>query len=284
MKISMKRLLEWADEEGFGVVSFNITDVWDCLGIIRAAEREHAPVILQMVPPVVDTVGMPYLNGICSAAVESARVPVVYHLDHSVSPAMCFEAIDCGFPSVMIDASGKPLEENMRITKNVVDYAHGKGVFVEGEIGRIRGSGWEGVPFKEGEEFLTRVEDAVRFMQGTGVDSLAVGIGSAHGFYTEKPQLNIERLAEINEAVDTKLVLHGGTGIPEDAVRAAVRNGINKVNVGTCIFHSYMDALRPVLAATDKAHYHDHMFEEAVEAVSVTAAEWIRKTMSNGRA
>lgn len=183
----------------------------------------------------------------------------------------------------MIDASNQSMEENIRITSNVVRYAHPKGVFVEGEIGKIKGSGWEGVAFKEGEEFLTRVEDAVAYVKATGVDSLAVGIGNAHGFYTQEPNLNITRLAEINAAIDTKLVLHGGTGIPEDAVRDAIRNGINKVNVGTTIFHSYMDSLRKTLAATDKAHYSNYMHEEAVEAVAQTAAEWIRKTMSNNR-
>ena len=210
----MKSLLEWADEEHFAVVSFNYADLWTALGILRAAERERAPVILQMVPPVVKNVGVGYLSGIGKAAAEYASVPVVHHLDHSTSPAMCFTAIDAGYNSVMIDASSETLEENIRITKNVVRYAHEKGVFVEGEIGKIRGRGWQGIAFKEGEEFLTRVEDAVTYVQNTNVDALAIGIGNAHGFYTQEPKLNIQRLAEINAAVDTKLVLHGGTGIP----------------------------------------------------------------------
>lgn len=279
----MKSLLEWADEEHFAVVSFNYADLWTALGILRAAERERAPVILQMVPPVVKNVGVGYLSGIGKAAAEYASVPVVHHLDHSTSPAMCFKAIDAGYNSVMIDASSKTLEENIRITKNVVRYAHEKGVFVEGEIGKIRGRGWQGIAFKEGEEFLTRVEDAVTYVQNTNVDALAIGIGNAHGFYTQEPKLNIQRLAEINAAVDTKLVLHGGTGIPEEAVRDAIRNGINKINVGTVILHSYLDALKGTFQNLDKSQYSERVFEDAVEAVSQAASVWIRKTMSDHR-
>ena len=283
MNTSMKSLLEWADEEHFAVVSFNYADLWTALGILRAAERERAPVILQMVPPVVKNVGVGYLSGIGKAAAEYASVPVVHHLDHSTSPAMCFKAINAGYNSVMIDASSETLEENIRITKNVVRYAHEKGVFVEGEIGKIRGRGWQGIAFKEGEEFLTRVEDAVTYVQNTNVDALAIGIGNAHGFYTQEPKLNIQRLAEINAAVDTKLVLHGGTGIPEEAVRDAIRNGINKINVGTVILHSYLDALKGTFQNLDKSQYSERVFEDAVEAVSQAASVWIRKTMSDHR-
>ena len=283
MNTSMKSLLEWADEEHFAVVSFNYADLWTALGILRAAERERAPVILQMVPPVVKNVGVGYLSGIGKAAAEYASVPVVHHLDHSTSPAICFKAIDAGYNSVMIDASSETLEENIRITKNVVRYAHEKGVFVEGEIGKIRGRGWQGIAFKEGEEFLTRVEDAVTYVQNTNVDALAIGIGNAHGFYTQEPKLNIQRLAEINAAVDTKLVLHGGTGIPEEAVRDAIRNGINKINVGTVILHSYLDALKGTFQNLDKSQYSERVFEDAVEAVSQAASVWIRKTMSDHR-
>lgn len=283
MKISMKSLLEWADEEHFAVVSFNYADLWTALGILRAAERERAPVILQQIPTVVNNVGIGYLSGIGKAAAAYASVPVVHHLDHSISPAMCFQAIDAGYDSVMIDGSAESMEENIRMTRSVVRYAHEKGVFVEGEIGKIRGCNWQGVAFREGDDFLTRVEDAITFVEKTGVDALAVGIGNAHGFYTQEPKLNIERLAQINAAVDTKLVLHGGTGIPEEAVRDAIRNGINKVNVGTVILHSYLDQLKKTLCSLERTQYNEKVFEDAVEAVSQAAAVWIRKTMSDHR-
>lgn len=283
MRIGMKNLLQWADEEKFGVIAFNYSDIWDLLGIVKAAEEEHAPIILQQVPPVVESIGIKYLAGMGNAAMDYAMVPIVHHLDHSVSPATCFSAVDSGYPSVMIDASNKSLEENIRITKQVVNYAHAHDVYVEGEIGRIRGSGWEGVAFDEKDEFLTRVEDAVTFTNATGVDSLAIGIGNAHGFYTETPKLNIQRLAEINEAVDTKLVLHGGTGIPEEMIRAAIHNGINKVNVGTIIFNTHLKTLKAQLNSVEEKDFNLHLHDPIIDAVAEVARAWIRTAMANGK-
>lgn len=282
MKISMNQLLQYADEEKFGVIAFNVSDVWDLLGVVKAAELENAPIMVMSVPPHVKNIGVHYLYGMTGAAVETAKVPVVPHLDHSDSIGMCMSAIDCGYKSVMIDASDKPLEENIRITRSVVDYAHRYDCFVEGELGKIRGRNWQGVRTDENKPFLTEVEDAVRFTRETGVDSLAVGIGSAHGFYTETPKLNIARLAEINEAVDTKLVLHGGTGIPEETVREAIRNGINKINVGTCIFTTHMKALKDSLNAKESFDLNQHNC--IIDAVAEIARQWIRVSMSSGKA
>ncbi|HIU34549.1 MAG TPA: class II fructose-bisphosphate aldolase [Candidatus Pullichristensenella excrementigallinarum] len=281
MKITMHELLQWADEEKFGVIAFNYSDIWDLLGIIKAAEAEHAPVMVMSVPPVVENIGIKYLYGMCNAAAESAKVPVVPHLDHSFSPAMCFGAVDTGYRSIMIDASMKSLEENIQTTKKVVDYAHRFDCFVEGELGRIRGSNCEGVVTDESKPFLTEVEDARRFVAETGVDSLAIGIGNAHGFYTERPNLNIRRLAEINEAVDTKLVLHGGTGIPAETVREAIKNGINKINVGTIIFNTHMKTLKASLNSQEEFDLKQHNC--IIDAVAEVAREWIRVSMSNGR-
>ena len=194
---------------------------------------------------------------------------------------MCFGAVDTGYRSIMIDASMKSLEENIQTTKKVVDYAHRFDCFVEGELGRIRGSNCEGVVTDESKPFLTEVEDARRFVAETGVDSLAIGIGNAHGFYTERPNLNIRRLAEINEAVDTKLVLHGGTGIPAETVREAIKNGINKINVGTIIFNTHMKTLKASLNNQEEFDLKQHNC--IIDAVAEVAREWIRVSMSNGR-
>ena len=282
MKISMDQLLQYADEEKFGVIAFNVSDVWDLLGVVKAAEQENAPIMVMSVPPHVKNIGISYLYGMTNAAVETAKVPIVPHLDHSDSICMCMSAIDHGYRSVMIDASDKPLEENIRITKAVVDYAHGMHCYVEGELGKIRGKNWQGVKTDENKPFLTEVEDAVRFVNETHVDSLAVGIGSAHGFYTETPHLDIRRLAEINEAVDAKLVLHGGTGIPAEQVQEAIRNGINKINVGTCIFTTHMQTLKNSLNAKEGFDLDQHNC--IIDAVANVAREWIRVSMSNGKA
>ena len=148
-------------------------------------------------------------------------------------------AIDNNYPSVMIDASKYSLEENIGMVKKVVEYARPKGVHVEAELGKIKGKGIEG-DFKGGD-FLINVEEAITLVKETGVDSLAVGIGTAHGFYEGKPEINFKRLAEVNAAVNIPLVLHGGTGIPEEDIRKAIKNGINKVNVGTIIHCTYMN-------------------------------------------
>lgn len=282
MKITMNQLLQYADEEKFGVIAFNVSDVWDLLGVVKAAELESAPIMVMSVPPHVKNIGINYLYGMANAAVETAKVPIVPHLDHSASVSMCMSAIDAGYRSVMIDASDKPLEDNIRISRAVVDYAHRFDCFVEGELGKIRGRNWQGVKTDENKPFLTEVEDAVKFTRESGVDSLAVGIGSAHGFYTETPKLDIQRLAEINEAIDTKLVLHGGTGIPEETVREAIRNGINKINVGTCIFTAHMKALKDSLNAKEGFDLNQHNC--IIDAVADIARQWIRVSMSNGKA
>lgn len=282
MKITMNELLQWADEEKFGVVAFNVSDVWDLLGVVKAAELERAPIMVMSVPPHVMNIGIKYLYGTTNAAVECAKVPIVPHLDHSASISMCVSAIDAGYKSVMIDASDKPLEDNIRISKAVVNYAHRYDCYVEGELGRIRGKNWQGVKTDENKPFITEVEDAVRYCTETGVDALAVGIGSAHGFYSEAPRLNIQRLAEINDAVDAKLVLHGGTGIPGEMVQDAIRHGINKINVGTCIFTTHMRTLKASLNAKESFDLNQHNC--IIDAVCEVAREWIRISMSNGKA
>lgn len=283
MQANLKTLLQRADEEKYAVIAFNFSDPWDLCGVIRAAEEERAPIMVAAVPPIWSNLGVGLLSGMALAAARSARVPVVPHLDHSNSAALCMDVIDHGLPSVMIDASQHPLEKNISIVRPVVDYAHARGVHVEGELGRIMGTNWEGV-YVDGTEYLTDVGEAVRFVEATGVDSLAVGIGSGHGFYVEEPKLNIKRLSELNAATDAKLVLHGGTGIPEEQVRDAIRNGINKINVGTLIFTTYLDTIKKSLNAIPDRKYPLDIFNEAVAAVAEAARGWIRVSGSGGKA
>lgn len=282
MIANLKTLLQRADEEKYAVIAFNFSDVWDLRGIIRAAEQERAPVMVAAVPPIFANHGIDLLAALGNAAARNARVPVVPHLDHSNSVALCMDAIDHGFPSVMIDASQLPLEQNIATVRPVVEYARARGVHVEGELGRIMGSNWEGV-YVDGQDYLTDVGQAVEFVGKAGVDSLAIGIGSGHGFYVEEPILNIRRLAEINAATPVKLVLHGGTGIPEDQIREVIRNGINKINVGTLIYTSYLETVKKSLNAVADRKYSLDIFNEAVEAVTEAARAWIRLSGSGGK-
>jgi len=237
-KLTFKELLEKAKKGGYAIPAFNINDCWDMTAIIEAAEELRAPVIIATFHRVLKTLSPEIVGAMGNAAIKTATIPVVLHLDHCEDVELCKVAVDNGYTSVMIDGSKLSLEENIKMVKEVTDYAHAKGVFVEAELGRIKGRDFEGI--FEGGDFLIQVPDAVELLKATGADLLAPGIGTAHGFYKGKPEINFKRLEEVNNAVDVPLVLHGGTGIPEEDVRRGIKNGICKVNVGTIIRHVYM--------------------------------------------
>ncbi len=281
-KPTLKELLHDADHGGYAIPSFNYSDLWDFLAIAEAAQEEQAPVMVASNPLVVQAIGADVLGAVGRAVMGKARIPLIHHLDHSFSVEMCKEAIDQGYPSVMIDASKHPLEENIRQVKEVVAYAHPRGVHVEAEIGKIKGKGIEG-DFKGGD-FLVEVEEAKKLVEATGVDSLAVGIGTAHGFYEGVPEINFTRLAEVNEALSIPLVLHGGTGIPEEDIRKAIRYGINKVNVGTIIHCTYMNSLREELNRRGENPYTLDVIKPVKERIKSVIKSWIRTCMANGKA
>lgn len=275
------RLLARADREGFAVPSFNFNDIWDLTAIIQAAEEEKAPVMVQAIPRVMHALGLETGCAMALAAIRQASVPVILHVDHSNDMDFCKKAVDAGFMSVMIDASALSLEENIRQVKEVTDYAHAAGVYVEAEIGRIRGNDVEGV--YEGEDYLARVEDAVKLCSETGVDLLAVGIGTAHGFYKGKPKLHFDRLEQLHSALEIPLVLHGGTGIPEEDLHTAIRNGINKINIGTALRFAYISSLQEQLRdAKPTAHPLDIHAQARVRIKEEVKAA-IRSVMADGR-
>lgn len=275
-------MLARADAEGFAVPAFNYSDIWDFLAIVEAAEELAAPVFISSNQAVVTDIGVELCGAFGAAAMAKARVPLFHHLDHCRSVEVCEAAVDHGYPSVMIDASMVPLERNIGMVQRVVGYAHARGVHVEAEVGRIKGAGYEGG--SGAEEFLARVDEVVRLVSETEVDSLAVGIGTAHGFYQGAPEIRFDRLAEINAAVDTPLVLHGGTGIPEEDVRRAIRSGVVKVNVGTIIHCTYMNAVRAELASRGENAYTLEVMKPARAAVRAVVKKWIRTCMADGRA
>jgi len=260
-------ILRDADSKNAGVVGFNTFNFEEVAWIIEAAEEENVPAII-MLHPEMSYMSMPFdaHAAMTIKLAEKARVPIGLHLDHCENFGEIMKAIKCGFTSVMIDGSKLPFEENVRITKAVVDVAHPMGVCVEGELGRI-GLAANAEDFLD-KKIYTNPADAKAFVEQTGVDSLAIAIGSAHGFYAETPHLALDRLIEINNKIDTPLVLHGGSGIPDDQLTIAGRNGINKLNVGTEYGHLFyvktkeimesglsrrddwmwcMDALKPIM-------------------------------------
>jgi len=278
----LREIIRAADKGGYAIPSFNYSDVWDFLAIVEAAEELRAPVMVASNPLVAETISVDICGAIGVAAMKKASVPLFHHLDHSFTVDMCKAAADCGYPSVMIDASKYDLERNIRDVRSVVEYARPRDVHVEAEIGKIKGKGIEG-DFKGGD-FLVEVEDAVALTEATGVDSLAVGIGTAHGFYEGTPEINFRRLAEVNEAVKAPLVLHGGTGIPEDMIRRAIKNGINKVNVGTIIHCTYMNNMRDELNSRGANPYTLDVVKPVVAKIREVVKAWIRVCMADGKA
>ncbi len=279
--MNLKELLKMADEGGYAIPAFNYSDIWDFLAIVEAAEEEKSPVIISSNPLVVKAIGVDYLAVIGEVSMQLAEVSLIHHLDHSTSFELCAECIKKGYPSVMIDGSTLKLEENIALTREVVEFAHPKGVCVEGELGRIKGKSIEGK--YKGEDFLVNVEEAIQFVKETKVDSLAIGIGTAHGFYDTNPELNFERLAEVNEAIKIPLVLHGGTGIPDEDIKKAISLGINKVNIGTIIHCTYMNSLKEELSKRDKNPYTLEVLLPVKEEIKKVVKERIRVCGSSGK-
>lgn len=278
-------LMKWfrhANENKYAIPMFDYTDLWDMRAALEAAEELHAPIMFATIPKVVMAHGIDILGAIGNTVMDSTELPVFHHLDHANTVELCKQAINVGYPSVMIDASRETLEENIRQCSEVVSYAHARNVVVEGEIGRIKGRDAEGTYL--GDDFLVQVPDAVRLVNETGVDTLAVGIGTAHGFYQGKPEINFKRLAEVNEALDIPLVLHGGTGIPEEDVRKAIRNGINKVNVGTQIRYTYMNEAQKAIVRKGPVTHTVDILMDVRPLIKEEVRKWILVCMADGKA
>lgn len=278
----LKKLMKDADDNGYAIPMFNYTDLWDLSAIIDAAHELHAPIMFASIPKTLNELTPEILGAIGIEIMKKATYPMIHHLDHSNTFETCKAAIENNYPSVMIDASKDTLEENIRKVREVVDFAHPRGVFVEGEIGKIKGRDYEGTYL--GDDFLVRVDEAVRLVKATGLDSLAIGIGTAHGFYEGKPEINFRRLSEVNEAIDIPLVLHGGTGLPEEDVKRAIKNGINKVNVGTEIRVTYMSNVYKKIGEKGVNTHTIEIMHEVRKEISKVVKKWIKVCMADGKA
>ncbi|MCL2639425.1 MAG: class II fructose-bisphosphate aldolase [Phycisphaerales bacterium] len=228
---NVKTIVRCADENGFAALAVNVFDYVTARWAIMAAEREKLPVILAFYPGWENFIPLKIIADICLNLARHAKVPIGVHLDHSNTFNAAMSGIPTGFQSIMFDGSALPFEENVAITRKVVDSAHLFGVDVEAELGFV-GSGGSREDFMNTEHY-TDPKMAAKFIELSGADTLAVAIGNAHGAYACEPHLDIKRLAEINRTIDTPLVLHGGSCIPSEQVKESVRHGINKVNLAT---------------------------------------------------
>ena len=240
MLTNMKSLLRIAEERNCAIPAFNAYNGETALGIIRAAEEANACVIIQMYSRLFMSEEAEWIAPAIVAASHRSPVKICFHLDHGLCDEAVYRAVRCGCTAIMRDASALPFEENVAVLKNVAHYAHDLGIDVEAELGHI-GLAKDGVCTE-----YTRVDEAERFCDETGVDALAVAVGTAHGHYKQEPTLAIDRIRELHDAIPAALVLHGGSGVPDVQIQAAVKAGIRKINFGTDVCLAFLDAVRKV--------------------------------------
>lgn len=231
MLVTSKELFKKAQEGKFAIPAPNFIDLESLRWHVETAERHNLPLILALAEAHIgENITLEDAALVGKKYAEEAKVPVVLHLDHGTTPEVIKKAIDLGFSSVMIDASQDTFEENVRKTKEIIDYAHPKGVVVEAEIGHV-GAGENYENHETSDSQYTTVEEAKKFAEETGVDSLAISIGTAHGMYKGIPEINFDRLKEIAAAVETPLVLHGGSSSGDENLNRCATNGITKINI-----------------------------------------------------
>ncbi|WP_194764572.1 MULTISPECIES: ketose-bisphosphate aldolase [unclassified Microbacterium] len=279
-----KSILDVANENNFAIPAFNISDWAMFNGIMDVSEEKSAPVIIAIHPDEVSHITTDLIVAMHSRAHRSS-VPVAIHWDHGGSYEQIITAIKAGFTSVMIDASLLPFDENVALTRKVVDAAHAVGIQVEGELGTIGANDSYGES-GAAEIIYTNPADAVRFVEETGVDSLAIAIGTSHGLYPsdKNPELRHDLLEEIKAAVGIPLVLHGGSSNPDAELRRAVELGVNKINISSDIKVSYHDRMREVLGTDRRLREPNAIQPAALEAMKATAAEKIDLFGADGKA
>lgn len=241
--MTSKEMLLKAQKEGYAVGAFNVENMEMVLAVIEAAEELCAPVMLQTTPSTVKYGGLDMYASMAAAVAEKATVPVCIHLDHGSSFELARQALEAGYSSIMIDGSPLSFDENIAVSARVVSICKGKNIPVEAELGKVGGKEDD----HEATNCYTDPNDAKIFVEKTKVDSLAVAIGTAHGFYEGTPVLDVNRLSEIRAEVDVPLVLHGASGLSDEVVRDCIKRGICKVNFATELRVAYSEGVKECL-------------------------------------
>lgn len=274
MLVNLQTILKDADEKGYAVPAFNVYNMETVMGVIKAAEEQRSPVIIQFYSRLATTGFADYLAPVILKAAQKASVPVCMHLDHGAGYEAAAVALNNGATGIMVDFSPLSMEENIEKTKKAVDILSVMNIGVEGEIGHI-GKAADGVPTD-----YTTVEEAKTYVDGTGVSALAIAVGTAHGRYKQAPVLQIERIKAIKDEVKIPLVLHGGSGVPDDQIKLAVEAGIRKINFGTDLCYSFLDSV----FAVDRSIYAIDLFMYSpIDAVKDFAVSKIQLLGANGR-
>ena len=282
MLVTGKELLDKAHEGGYAVGAFNVNTMEQCQAIIAAAEETRSPVIIQASQGGLKYAGVKMISAMVKALAEDTDIPVALHLDHGTDFKQIMLCLRHGFTSVMIDASKLPLQGNIDTTKKVCEIAHAVGVSVEAEIGKIGGTE-DDVTVSEREATFTDPDEAAKLVNETGVDSLAIAIGTAHGPYKGEPKLDFDRLELIKKKLDMPIVLHGSSGVPEASIRKAVSLGVNKINIDTDIRLSFSAAVRDFVDKSD-AYDPRKIITPARDAMKETIKEKMIMFGSSGKA
>jgi len=305
MLVNNKDLMVPARKNGYAVGAFNVQNLESVQAVAEAATEEKSPAILQITPSVIKYAGLPYISGLVKTAAQLAPVPLAMHLDHGEDFDTAAKCVVAGFSSVMIDGSFLSFEENVALTKRVIGVAHAKGVSVEAELGKL--AGVEERSVEEKEAILTDPDAAVDFVEKTGVDTLAIAIGTSHGAYKFKSaaKLDIERLRVISQKIGIPLVLHGASsvpqwivekatkygaalggarGIPEEELKKAISLGIAKINIDTDLRLAFTATIREVLANSPKEFDPRKILGPAKDAMKEVAKSKMRLFGSSGKA
>lgn len=280
--VTLKEILAPAKAGGYAVGAFNVHSLEVIPAVVQVAVEECSPIILQFTEGTLKFCGYDNIRVLAGELARTAPVPVALHFDHGASYELAARAIQAGFSSVMIDASKKPFAENVATTRKVVELAHACGVSVEAELGRVAGKE-ENISVSDAEATYTDVDEAVRFVAETGVDALAVAVGTVHGFYKWEPKLAHGLLEKLQAAVPVPLVLHGGSGVPDEEIRKAIARGIHKVNVATEAKDAWAKALRESLASQPDEYDPRPILKPVMQAVQEVVRTKMRVFGSCGR-
>lgn len=279
MLVNLQTVIGMAEQGIFCIPAFNVYNLETVMGIIAAAEEERAPVILQVYPRLFNEEVGYYLSPAVVAAARKATVPVCFHLDHGPSEWEVTRALRWGATGIMLDGSSHPFEENVALTRHVVETCKALDIGVEGELGHI------GSVNDDAMDAFTSPTEAAEFVKATGVTCLAVLIGNAHGHYKKPPKLDIDRVKEIRRATDgIPLVLHGGSGIPDEQVKAAIAAGIRKMNIGTDVCCAFADGTKETLDDPKRSLAVDLFMKKPIATVKALGINKIRLVGANGKA
>ncbi len=270
MIVTGAELLIQAKKGGYAVPAFNVDNLESVLGVLNAVEKTCKPTIIQTIPKTLKYGGISAYSSLVRALYKDGA-DIAIHLDHGGDVKICEDCINAGYSSVMIDGSMLSFEENIALTKSVVALAHARGISVEAELGTIGGK-----EETEGQIKYTEVEEAKEFVERTEVDSLAIGVGTAHGVYKGEPHIAIDRIKEIANVVDVPLVLHGASGLSDEVIRACIDAGISKINFATHLRQAFTDGLKKGLASKEATYDPKTYLPYAIKAVEDAAMRIIR--------